>query len=179
MAALTSPSDEELIQKAKQGSLEAFTLLYERYLPKVYNRVRFSLPEQDIEDVTQEVFIAVIKSIGSFRGEARFGTWLRTLTTRQIADYYRRRPHRQLETDLDENLPAPHYPDTSEEAMMLRQSFRLLPGRYQEILLLRFSDGLKFYEIAKLKGQSLEAIKSLFRRAMEALHKQVRAGEQL
>ena len=87
MTAHTLPSDKELILKAKQGSLEAFTLLYERYLPKVYNRVRFSIPEQDIEDVTQEVFLAVIKSIGSFRGEAQFGTWLRTVTTRQIADY--------------------------------------------------------------------------------------------
>jgi RNA polymerase sigma-70 factor (ECF subfamily) len=177
MTAHTSPSDEELIHKAKQGSLEAFTLLYERYLPTVYNRVRFSIPEQDIEDVTQEVFIAVIKSIHSFRGEARFGTWLRTLTNRQIADYYRHRPHRQIEIELDENLPAPHHQSDSEEAMILRQSFRKLPGRYQEILFMRFSDGLQFNEIAKIKGQSLEAIKSLFRRAMEALDKQVRAGE--
>ncbi len=173
------PSEEELIQKAKQGSLEAFTLLYERYLPKVYNRVRFSIPEQDIEDVTQEVFMAVIKSIHSFRGEARFGTWLRTLTTRQIADYYRRRPHRHIETELDENLPAPQHQNESEEAIMLRQSFRKLPVRYQEILLLRFSDGFQFNEIARIIGQSVEATKSLFRRAMEALHKQVKNGEQL
>jgi RNA polymerase sigma-70 factor (ECF subfamily) len=175
----TTPSDEELIQKAKQGSLEAFTLLYERYLPTVYNRVRFSIPEQDIEDVTQEVFIAVIKSIRSFRGEARFGTWLRTLTNRQIADYYRRRPHLNTETDLDENLPAPQRQSDSEEAMMLRQSFRKLPGRYQEILLLRFSDGLQFNEIAKARGQSLDATKSFFRRAMEALDRQLKAGESL
>lgn len=177
MTAHTLPSDKELIHKAKQGSLEAFTLLYERYLPKVYNRVRFSIPEQDTEDVTQEVFLAVIKSIGSFRGEAQFGTWLRTLTTRHIADYYRRRHHRHLEIDLDENLPSPHDQSDSEDAMILHQSFRKLPNRYQEILLLRFSDGLQFNEIAQIKGQSLEATKSLFRRAMSALHKQVKAGE--
>ena len=47
------PSDEELIRLAKRGSLEAFTSLYERYLPVVYNRVRYVVPEQDVEDVCQ------------------------------------------------------------------------------------------------------------------------------
>jgi DNA-directed RNA polymerase specialized sigma24 family protein len=44
-----------------------------------------------------------------------------------------------------------------------------LPDHYQEILLLRFAEGLKFREIARTMGQSLEATKSLYRRAMDAL----------
>jgi RNA polymerase sigma-70 factor (ECF subfamily) len=114
MTVNVTPSDEELIISAKQGSLESFTLLYERYLPLVYNRVRFTVPQQDVDDVTQEVFIAVLRSLHSFRGDSRFGAWLRTVATRQIASYYRRFPQLSLETNLDENLPS-----TARNAAML------------------------------------------------------------
>jgi RNA polymerase sigma-70 factor (ECF subfamily) len=73
-------SDEHLIQRFQQGDLDAFNSLYERYQPKVRNRVRYVVPEVDVEDVIQEVFIAALKSLRSFRGESLFSTWLRTLT---------------------------------------------------------------------------------------------------
>ena len=66
----------------------------------MYKRVRFVIPEEDVEDITQEIFIAVMKSLKSFRYEARFSTWLRTLVNRQVADYYRRR--HPDESSLDE-----------------------------------------------------------------------------
>ena len=49
--------------------MDAFTALYERYLPTVYKRIRFVIPEEDVDDITQEVFIAVVKSLKSFRYE--------------------------------------------------------------------------------------------------------------
>ena len=82
--------------------MDAFNELYERYLPVVYRRVRYMIPEQDVDDVTQEVFIAVVRSIKSFRGDSLFSTWLRTLVKRQIADFYRRRGPRRHETDIAE-----------------------------------------------------------------------------
>jgi RNA polymerase sigma-70 factor (ECF subfamily) len=169
------PGDNELIQAARQGSPEALTLLYEHYLPMVYHRVRFTVPEDDVEDVTQEVFIAAIRSLKGFRGEAKFSTWLRTLTVRQVAEYYRRR--RQTGLPLDEELHAPHDPSTSDNAILLRQAFHTLPDKYREILLLRFAENIPFQEIARMQGQSLEAAKSLFRRAVAALHKQVASHE--
>ena len=54
-----------------------------------------------------------------------------------------------------------------------RQAFRKLPQRYREILLLRFAEEMAFREIARLQGSGLEATKSLFRRAVAALDKQV------
>jgi RNA polymerase sigma-70 factor (ECF subfamily) len=101
MATSIKPSDEELVRSAQQGRQEAFNLLFERHLPLVYNRVRYTVPEQDAEDVTQEVFIAAMRSLGNFRGESQFSTWLRTLTNRQVADYYR------VETRPGLNIPTP------------------------------------------------------------------------
>jgi RNA polymerase sigma-70 factor (ECF subfamily) len=80
-----------LVRAAQGGRLEAFNALCERYLPTVYRRVRYMVPVEDVEDVTQEIFIAVMKSLKNFRYEARFSTWLRTLVNRQVANYYRGR----------------------------------------------------------------------------------------
>lgn len=176
-------SDEELVRSAQQGSLDAFTILYERYLPVVYNRVRYTIPEPDVEDVTQEVFIAVLKSLRTFRLESLFSTWLRTLLNRQVVNFYRHRNPIEEQLNGDMNYPnhksTPHtqgavHPVELDEAVMLRHALRQLPDQYREILLLRFAEGLRFNEIAKFHGQSLEATKSLFRRAVAALNKQVK-----
>lgn len=175
------PSEEDLIRAAQGGRLEAFTALYELYLPMVYNRVRYVIPVEDVDDVTQEIFIAVMRSLKTFRFQARFGTWLRTLVNRQVADYYRGRnpPEAALDrlsdAEPDRVLILKSHDDIDgiDERIILRQAMLSLPEHYREIILLRFADGLQFDEVASLHGQSLEATKSLFRRAIAALQKQV------
>jgi RNA polymerase sigma-70 factor, ECF subfamily len=175
-------SDDDLIRLAQQGELDAFTELYERYLPAVYNRVRYVVPEVDVEDVTQEVFIALMKSLRSFKGNALFSTWLRTLTNRRVADYYRKRNVNDvtLQADISETNPAnivslqvPSHTPHTDNQIILRQAIRTLPDHYQEIILMRFAEDLKFQEIADLQGVSLDAAKSLFRRAIAALRSQI------
>ncbi len=168
-------SDEHLIQRFKQGDLDSFGPLYERYLSVVYNRVRYVIPEADVEDLTQEVFMAVLKSLHTFRGESLFSTWLRTLTNYKVAEYYRKRNRKQTppETPLVE---AESIPDESndlqlEDRIALRHALMSMPEKYREIILLRFSDGMQFDEIAKTMGANLETTKSLFRRAVAALRK--------
>jgi RNA polymerase sigma-70 factor, ECF subfamily len=180
MADYKTMPDEQIVQYAQQGRLDAFTAIYERYLPTVYNRVRFTIPSQDVEDVTQEVFIAVMRSLKTFRGEARFSTWLRTIVNRQIADYYRRRQPQEFELKAEYTITqlsptSQSLINTStfptDDLMFVRQALNRLPDKYKEILLLRFADGMHFSEIAFLNKDSLEATKSLFRRAVAALRK--------
>ncbi|MBN1146270.1 MAG: sigma-70 family RNA polymerase sigma factor [Anaerolineales bacterium] len=181
----TPIGDEELVRAAQGGALEAFAALYERYLPRVYKRVRCVIPEDDVEDVTQEIFIAAMKSLKSFRFEACFSTWLRTLVNRQVADYYRKRKAKEvsLEGIIDSGhrqlsmLGSDDNTQTLEESIVVRRALRRLPEHYQEVILLRFADGLQFSEIAQVRGQSLEAIKSLYRRAIVALNQEVNTGD--
>ena len=84
-------NDEYLIEQFVQGDPKAFDSLYDRYVKVVYKRVRYVVPEMDVEDVTQEVFLAMLSSLSSFRGEAQFSTWLRTLTNNKVAEYYRKK----------------------------------------------------------------------------------------
>lgn len=172
------PSDADLIRKILQGQQDAFTILYERHMPSVYNRVRYRIPESDVEDVTQEVFITALRSLKSFKGNAQFSTWLRTLTNRRVADFYRNKEVTETQSEplrgdgerlRMEQLAVASKNSVSDDRIVLREAITALPEHYQEILLLRFAEGLKFREIAHVSEQSLEATKSLYRRAMDAL----------
>lgn len=170
---LQDASDEALIQHYMDGRKEAFDVLYHRHLPKVYKRVRYVVPENDVEDVTQEIFIAALKSLSSFRGDAKFGTWLRTLTNHKVAEFYRRRTRKQeprlapLSDAIGQVTGGTS--QSMEERIYLQKALQNLPENYREILLLRFAEDMQFNEIAEMTDQNLEATKSLFRRAVTAL----------
>jgi len=181
MLEVAIPSDEELARSAQTGMQDAFVLLYERYFPSVYARARFKIPEGDVEDVTQEVFIAVLKSLGSYKCQSKFSTWIWTITNRKIADYYRLRQTKPVEQSEYEDSVIRHLASSQtandenqrDDLAMIQHALCKLPKNYQEILLMRFVDNLPFNEIARQNGQSLEATKSLFRRSMTALTKEM------
>ena len=177
MTSFSETSDAHLIQRFAQGDQQAFDSLYNRHVRTVYNRVRYVVPETDVEDVTQEVFIAALRSLPSFRGEAKFSTWLRTLTNHKVAEYYRKRS-RKKETMQVDLVHAEQHGDhnkasTFEDRIALRNALNRLPEGYREVILLRFAEGMKFTEIADFLDQNPEATKSLFRRAISALRKKL------
>lgn len=166
-------SDEILIQQFKDGRQEAFDSLYQRHLPNVYKRVRCVIPENDVEDVTQDIFIAALKSLSSFRGDSQFRTWLRTLTNHKVAEFYRKRSRKQepLLSPLSDASGRTEGATSKvlEERIFIQNALKKLPENYREIILLRFVEDMQFNEIAELTNQNLEASKSLFRRAIAAL----------
>jgi len=172
-------TEEYLAKQAQQGDREAFLKLYDLYLTRVYNRVKSRVPPPYVEDVTQEIFIAVIRSIGHFEQRSRFSTWLYTIVNRQIADFYRRHYHagdhqavslEQIEYTVSESTIET---EALGERALIQKALNALPEHYQEVILLRFADGLSFAEIAAERGQSLEAVKSLYRRAIQSLREQI------
>ncbi len=177
----TEPNDDALARQAQQGNREAFLTLYNLYLNRVYNRVKSRVPVQDVEDVVQDIFIAVIRSLGSFEQRSQFGTWLYTIVNRQIADFYRKhyrtggQQGQTLSLEDVERLPDRSRSDQEhvDEQALVQKALATLPDHYQEIILMRFADKLTFAEIAQQRGQSLEAVKSLYRRALQAIRYQV------
>lgn len=173
----TKTSDEFLIQQFMDGNKDAFEALYARYLAVVYKRVYYLVPAEDVEDLIQEIFIAVSNSLVKFRGEAQFSTWLRALTNHKIAEFYRKRNRKQepRQTTLTEaaGLSEGSISKNLEDRIAIQRALKELPENYREIILMRFIEGLQFNEIAELTGQSLEATKSLFRRAISALRDQL------
>jgi RNA polymerase sigma factor (sigma-70 family) len=175
-------SDERLVEQAQAGDRDAFFTLYNRYLKRVFNRVRSRVPPDHAEDVTQEVFIAVLRSLNRFEGNSAFSTWLYTIVNRKIADFYRQfyrsSERHSISLDDQEDLMLAAEDKDLDEMVVIQQALHGLPENYQEVILLRFADGLGFAEIATQTGKSLEATKSLYRRAIQSLIDGVEKGKQ-
>ncbi|MBL7162393.1 MAG: RNA polymerase sigma factor [Anaerolineales bacterium] len=166
----TLEHEKKLIEAAQQGNQAAFGELYDHYLTKVYRRVCALVPETDVEDVTQEIFISVARSIGGFRGRSSFSTWIYRITKRRVADYYRKRERQveQVELEKASQTPSENSLGNTADALLLQQALRALPESHRDIILLRLADGLPFQEVADRLGIKLGAAKLRFYRAIEA-----------
>jgi RNA polymerase sigma-70 factor (ECF subfamily) len=93
-------TDHELVDQIRGGDAPAFDQLYDRYFKRVYRFVARRLNiRADVEEATQEVFIAVFSSIESFRGEAPVSAWIFGITRRVIASRFKRKRHTTVPLD--------------------------------------------------------------------------------
>ena len=91
---VTPIGDDELIAGILAGDEESFGLFYDRYFPRVYHFVNQRLRNHaDSEEVVQEVFINVVSSLESFRGESALSSWIFGVTRRTIARRFKRKRH--------------------------------------------------------------------------------------
>jgi RNA polymerase sigma-70 factor (ECF subfamily) len=87
----TALSDYELTQAIGRGAVANIGDLYERHRHKVYAIcLRMTGNKSEAEDLTQEIFIELLRKVGSFRGECRFSSWLYRFTTNHVLMYFRR-----------------------------------------------------------------------------------------
>lgn len=161
--------DEELASMARDGDRLAFDVLCDRYLPVVYARLRALLPPDAVDDVTQEVFIAAVGAIRRYRAKAAFRTWISAIARHKVADFYRARGRQPETVELDPEIDDVAERSAWQEQMLVRMAMQSLPAHYQDVLLLRFAEGLPFQDVADALGLSLEATKSRYRRAMAAI----------
>ena len=103
LAVETRPNeDEDLVARVLTGETEAFSVLYERYLPRVYGYVRKRLNNRaDTEECVQEVFIAMFSSLASFRGDAPFAAWVLGIARRTVANRFKKKQHPMVPLDAD------------------------------------------------------------------------------
>lgn len=169
--------DETLAQMARGGDKAAFDTLCDRYLPVIYNRLRAKLPLEAVEDVTQQVFIGAMRGIKHYRERSSFRTWILSIARHKIADYYRSRSRHPEAVPLDDGsegeVDGSERRDAWEEQVLVRVTLERIPDHYQEILLLRFAEGMRFQKIARTLDISLEAAKSRYRRAVAAIAKEM------
>ena len=148
-------TDEELVERINSGNSEALGILVRAYISKVYNKVQSLVPESDVEDVTQDILLSLVNSIGSFKGRSAFGTWLHRITMNKIADYHRKASRRRekLSSGQTPSIIDP-WKETNDE-LIVKQALMELPEKHRSVLLLKFSEGLSFAEIAETDGYPL------------------------
>lgn len=151
--------DAELIARAKEGDAQAFRQLFSRHQGTV-SRVVYRMigPSPDVEDVVQDVFLNVYRSLKSFRGDSKFSTWLYRLATNVTRMHLRRGRSRPRFADVDvpetprESAPPQLTPDLQvERAERVRALYRLLDGlseKKREVLVLHDLEGVPAKQIA-------------------------------
>jgi RNA polymerase sigma-70 factor (ECF subfamily) len=162
-------TDEELVERSRNGDTEALEVLVRIYLPKAYRKVCSLVPECDAEDVRQEIFLSFVKSIANFRIRSNFAAWFGRITMRRIADYYRQRsrrrddPTEELPTEVDDPW------GKIDDELTVERALLEMPEKYAEVLLLTFSEGLSLVEISERLDLTYEATRSRYRRGVNML----------
>ncbi len=159
-------SDEELVRLSQKGDLKAFELLVERYQKRVFT-VAYGLVHDadEAQDLTQESFIRAYHAIETFRGAARFYTWIYRITVNLCMDYFRRQVVEQAvvtaEQDLDPDSTTPDTLATQHEmSQAVHQAIRALPTDQRTVIILRELEGLSYKEIARVMGSSIGTVMS-------------------
>ena len=172
------PSDLDLVARARQGEREAFTVLVERYRPRVHAMINNMVRnDADAWDLTQETFLKAWLALGRFEARASFFTWLYRIAHNRLNDHWRAAKHRPPPpSDADERtarMPDPHTPERIlsdfEQRRRLQRAMDELPEEQREVLVRRLERELSLEEIAEITGVGRETVKSRLRYAMDKL----------
>lgn len=174
-------NEEDVLSRASQGDRDAFGLLYERYIERIFNYVYYRTGNlHDAEDLTARVFQRAMNHIHNYTDRGvPFSAWLYRIAHNLVANWHRDRSRRQ-EIPLND-LPIVPSKDDRPEAMLVRSQeqdallrlIRQLPSERQTLLILKFVENLSNAEIGQIMGRSEGAVKSLYHRTLLALRDQI------
>lgn len=172
--------EAQLVERAKSDP-NAFSELYERYVDRIYAYVYYRTGDpRDAEDLTARVFYRALAHMPEFNQTgAPFVAWLYRIAHNLVANWHRDKTrHPEVPLDVWEPVPlqegAPHkQAERSETQMNLLEAIRSLPWERQQLLILKFVDGLSNLEIGNILGRSEGAIKSLYHRTLLSLREEL------
>ncbi|MBI5084035.1 MAG: sigma-70 family RNA polymerase sigma factor [Acidobacteria bacterium] len=175
-------SDAQLVERCLQGDEGAWEDLVKAHTRRVYSICyRFTGRESEAQDLTQDVFLRVFKSVKSFRaGEGSFGVWLARLTRNLLIDHYRRTKMERVTDSIEEQLPM-----LEERTAIEARTDAILAGReasealqgalarlspeLRETVILRDLEELEYREIAQVLGVPEGTVKSRLNRGRAEL----------
>jgi RNA polymerase sigma-70 factor (ECF subfamily) len=173
---------DELVEAAKAGHSASFEELVRRTSADTFTLARRLVSDdEDARDVVQDAYLRAYRSLGRFRGDAQFTTWLYRITANCASTHLgKRRRHRHDELDEEVDVPdlkPEHDPQVAADGSMLRAQLEAaiaeLPARLRAVVVLRDVYDLSHAEIAEELGISESAAKVRLHRARRRLRTQV------
>jgi RNA polymerase sigma-70 factor (ECF subfamily) len=169
--------EERLVREAVSGNQNAFTTLYNEHFDRVYRYVYFRTSKRnEAEDLTQEVFLKALQSIGSYKWrEVPFAAWLFRIAHNLVIDHARK--HSKHQTAPLEEAWAVSVEDpvalTEQKSEMadLAVALKKLPPAQQEVISLRFIAEMPIAEVARVLNKSEGTVKALQFNGTVALRK--------
>ncbi len=172
--------DLELVERSRNGDLEAFRILVERYQERVFN-IAFSIVgnTETAHDAAQETFVRVHQALSGYKGESGFYTWLYCITMNISLNLAQKEKRRKDTTSLDTLLESTHMspaalfehntPSSDFERVQLRETIQsfinTLSPDHRAVVVLKDIEGLSQEEIAEILECSVGTVKSRLSRA--------------
>ena len=181
-------TDQALVERVQQGDKKAFNLLVSRYQNRVAGLLTRYVSPNDIPDVVQESFIKAYRSIGAFRGDSAFYTWLYRIAVNTAKNYLtaqgRRPPNEDIlaeeaeSYDVGSNLRDVATPENEMLSNELKKIvFDTIKGLQEDLrtaLTLREIEGLSYEEIAEIMECPVGTVRSRIFRAREIIESKVK-----
>jgi RNA polymerase sigma-70 factor (ECF subfamily) len=189
---LTTP-DSRLLEQAREYDLQALAEIYDRYAASIYRYLyRYLGDPAQAEDLTSDVFVRLLQVLGTRRAPRKqLRGWLYRVAHNLAMDSFRRaarsgtvsldeHPHLEGDGKLAAADDAPVVlVERNQTQEQLRAAVRQLTRDQQQVILLRFGEGLKIGDVSELMGKSEGAIKVLQHRAVKRLRKMLDGEEML
>jgi RNA polymerase sigma-70 factor, ECF subfamily len=169
-------TDEEYVQRSRNGSPEDFRLLVERYQRPLFAYLAGRLSNQsEAEEAAQESFVRAFLSLKQLRKPESFYAWLLGIAGRVLKEEWRAIGRRQRDRSIAESLTleqsgsVPEYP--------LEEAIAALPETYRHVIVLRYYEGLSCLEVGQRLGMPLGTVTKTLSRAYALLRQELRARE--
>jgi len=181
-------AEARAIAEAKNGSAEAFEVLYHAHKRRIYSLcLRMTGNPAEAEDLTQEAFLQVFRKISTFRGEAAFSTWMHRLAVNLVLMKLRKKGvltsslEEPVESDSGESRLREFGSDDlalagSVDRVALQRAMGALPNGYRTVFYLHDVEGFEHKEIAKMMGCSVGNSKSQLHKARLKLRDLLQGG---
>ncbi len=176
--------DKELILRLQRGDEWAFQLMVRRFRKKIFSiAFGITLDAEESQDIMQEVFLQVYRTIGDFRGDASLATWLHRITVNRSLNWKRRWARRfkwmHVSTDsadgpppaeLESDSPSPEMRMADVQTrQQIDRALKMLPDQARTVFVLRELEGLSYEEIADAVGIKLGTVRSRLFHARQRL----------
>lgn len=177
---MTDPADDELLDRVRAGDHAAFDAIVDRYERRVFAiALRICRHHEDARDVSQDVFITVLRAVKGFRGDAQLSTWLHRVTVNAALDAVRKRQRRATSSvdELADHAAAEPGPEAtaieSVRAAEVHRALGTLAPEHRALIVLHDLEGLDYAECAEALEIPLGTVKSRLHRARLALAKEL------
>lgn len=168
-------TDEMIMEAVKNGDLKQASLLFDRYHKPIFNFLaRMTMDRALAEDLTQNVFLRIIKYKGSYREGLRFQSWIYQVARNIFSDHYQKQKNR-FSDFVDVEKISEHIPDNEdtqaleEQEKLLSKSMEMLSDEQRELLILTRFQHMKYEDVAIIMNTTVANIKVKVHRAIAKL----------
>lgn len=168
--------DAHIIQQILLGNDTAIDELVHRYYDEIFRYiVRMGCSNEEAMDLTQEVFIIMIKSLATYKEQGHFRAWLYKIAHNQTMNVFKKNKLELVHfMNEEKNGVLTDFSENVVDQAFVQQLLKQLPAKQRDVLILKYYHGFKSKEIAKITNSTLPAVKSRLFQALQKLKKYIR-----